>query len=98
MHFLHFKHRKAQNIVKDYRDLKNKIEELGFPPGRMTGPRTWTDQELEEWHQSLPTALEARPAAKVKMSDEAKREFDARRARKAAEAKRAREAMNGEAV
>jgi hypothetical protein len=93
MRFRHFKHLKENGIVKDYRDLKKKIEEMGFPPGRMTGPRTriWTDEELEEWHQSLPTALEPRPVARIKMSDEARREFDARRARK-------REAVNGEAM
>jgi hypothetical protein len=84
--FRRFKDLKERNIVKDHRDLEKKIRELNFPPGRMAGPRTrvWTDEEIADWYQSLPTAVEAKPELRGY-------------ARKSHEAKRAREAMRGEA-
>lgn len=78
MRLLSFKDLRAQGIVKDYRDLNLKIAERNFPPGRMTGKRSrrWTENEIAEWYQSLPTAIEAKPALRgyARQSAEAKRQ------------------------
>jgi predicted DNA-binding transcriptional regulator AlpA len=64
---LRFRDLQARGIVKTWPTLKARIKRDGFPPGRMTGPntRTWTEDEVDEWIRSCPTAGPApRGAAK----------------------------------
>jgi predicted DNA-binding transcriptional regulator AlpA len=51
-------------IVKNRPTLHNWIRDLGFPLGKLTGPnsRTWTEDEVQEWIDSRPTALKETPS------------------------------------
>jgi hypothetical protein len=50
-HHLRYADLKVRGIVNNRVTLKNWIEKLGFPPGRMIGPntRTWTEAEVTDW-------------------------------------------------
>jgi hypothetical protein len=51
-----FKHLKERGIVDSWPQLKNLIDNYGFPAGRLTSPqvRTWTEDEIAEWYASRP--------------------------------------------
>jgi predicted DNA-binding transcriptional regulator AlpA len=51
-----FKHVKERGIVDSWPQLKNLIDNYGFPPGRLTSPqiRAWTEDEIAEWYASRP--------------------------------------------
>jgi hypothetical protein len=69
MILLRFRDLKARGIVNSWPMLKVRIFRDGFPPGRMIGPnqRAWTQDEIEQWFNSRPTAGPApRGIAKVK--------------------------------
>ena len=57
---LRFEDLKARGIVRNWPCLNKWIAREGFPPGRKLGPQTrvWTEQEIEEWIASRPTAGE----------------------------------------
>ena len=57
MRFLRFKNLKADGIVNNRPNLKNKIQKQGFPKGRLLGPndRAWTEDEVQQWLDSRPT-------------------------------------------
>lgn len=52
-----FRHLQNAYIVRDRVDLKNKVENFGFPPGRLLTPRDrqWTGAELNQYFESRPT-------------------------------------------
>jgi predicted DNA-binding transcriptional regulator AlpA len=56
--WLRFRDLKARGLVNSWPMLKRRIERDGFPPGRMLGPniRAWTEDEIEEYEDSRPTA------------------------------------------
>jgi predicted DNA-binding transcriptional regulator AlpA len=66
--WLRFRELKERNIVRSWTQLKNLINNYGFPPGRMTGGnRTWTDEEVTEWREQCPVeGPELRGAAKIR--------------------------------
>jgi len=63
---LRFADLQAANIVKNRVTLKNWIEQLGFPPGQLTGPntRTWGESEIQQWVDNRPTAPKPTPVRK----------------------------------
>jgi len=64
---LRFKDLRERGIIRNWPMLKRRITRDGFPPGRMIGPnsRAWTEEEVEAWVKSRPTAGPApRGAAK----------------------------------
>jgi hypothetical protein len=66
---LRFSDLRARRIVNNWPSLRNRIQCDGFPPGRMIGPnaRAWTEQEVEDWIRTRPSAgPAARGAAKAK--------------------------------
>jgi predicted DNA-binding transcriptional regulator AlpA len=56
--WLRFRDLKTRGLVKSWPMLKRRVERDGFPPGRMLGPNTraWTEDEIEEYENSRPTA------------------------------------------
>jgi hypothetical protein len=54
-----YKYRHLQNagLVRDRDDLKTKVENFGFPAGRLMSPRDrqWTGLELNDYLDSRPT-------------------------------------------
>jgi predicted DNA-binding transcriptional regulator AlpA len=69
MKFLRFADLKAAGIVNSWAMLRRRIERDGFPVGRMLGPNTraWSEDEVEAWIASRPTAgPRLRGAAKVR--------------------------------
>ena len=67
MKFLCFADLRDRGIVNSWPMLKRRIENQGFPRGRMLGPNTraWTEDEVAVWLESCPTAGPApRGAAK----------------------------------
>jgi hypothetical protein len=58
MKWLRFRHLKDRGLVNSWPQLKRRIENDGFPPGRMLGPNTraWTDEEVEQYENSRPVA------------------------------------------
>jgi Prophage CP4-57 regulatory protein (AlpA) len=69
MKFLRFADLRDRGIVNSWPMLRRRIERDGFPPGRMLGPNTraWSEQEIERWLASRPTAGPApRGAAKTR--------------------------------
>ena len=65
--WLRFSDLKARNVVTSWAQLKNKVKNQGFPPGRMTGPneRSWTEEEIDEYRARCPVeGPEPRGAAK----------------------------------
>ena len=57
LRLLRFRDIKGQGIADSWPQLKNLIDNYGFPPGRLTSPqiRTWTEDEIAEWYASRPT-------------------------------------------
>jgi predicted DNA-binding transcriptional regulator AlpA len=60
MKLLRFRDLKERNIVNNWPTLLRWINDpkIAFPPGRRIGPntRTWTDDEVEAWIASRPSA------------------------------------------
>jgi predicted DNA-binding transcriptional regulator AlpA len=56
----------ALGIVTNRVTLGNWIRDRGFPPGQLTGPnsRTWTEDEVQAWLDSRPSAPKPAPSAK----------------------------------
>jgi predicted DNA-binding transcriptional regulator AlpA len=63
--FLRFRDLKARGIVNNRVTLTNRINKLGFPPGRLIGANTraWTEAEVEAWLANRPTEPKPAPAA-----------------------------------
>jgi hypothetical protein len=61
MAFQRFSDLKARGIVRNRTTLRNLIRNAGFPPGRLIGLncRAWTEDELDTWLASRPTAPRA---------------------------------------
>jgi hypothetical protein len=78
-----------RGIINSWPDLKDAVENRGFPAGRMASKRKriWLETEVDSWAESLPSAIEAKPPllGGAKLRAEAKR------------ARLAREAGGGEA-
>jgi len=55
---LRFKDLRDRGIINNWPMLKRRIAHDGFPIGRMIGPNTraWTEEEVEKWIKSRPTA------------------------------------------
>ena len=55
---LRFSDLKSRNIVRNSPTLLRWIDKHGFPPGRYIGPnsRTWTEEEVEQYLASRPSA------------------------------------------
>ena len=53
----------ATGVVNNRPILTRWIRDFGFPPGQLTGPnsRTWTEEEIEAYLASRPTATKTRP-------------------------------------
>ena len=63
---------RAERIVKTRTTLKKRIEEEGFPPGRLVGPnRAWTDEEVYAWVLSRPSDKAPPKGAVADMSPDA---------------------------
>jgi len=81
--FYRFKNLKALGIADSRPQLKNLIDNYGFPTGRLLSPqvRGWTEEEVTEWLASRPRApgvargacgrLKAAKAARLKESEAA---------------------------
>jgi predicted DNA-binding transcriptional regulator AlpA len=56
-YFLGFKDLQSRGIIRSWPMLRRRIENDGFPVGRMLGPnqRAWTEAEVEAWLKSRPT-------------------------------------------
>ena len=65
---LRFRDLKEIGLVKNWPTLKRRIENQGFPPGRLLGPatRVWSEAEVELWFVSRPEHREDPPPEKVK--------------------------------
>jgi predicted DNA-binding transcriptional regulator AlpA len=66
---LRFRHLKERGVVDSWPQLKRLQQFYGFPQGRMLSPnvRTWTEDEIDTWIGSRPTAGPApRGAAKAR--------------------------------
>jgi len=52
-----------RNIVQNRTTLNNWIRDRGFPVGQLTGPntRTWSEDEVQRWLDSRPTAPKPLP-------------------------------------
>jgi hypothetical protein len=64
---LRFSNLKAAGIVNNWPGLKRKIDRENFPLGRLIGPNTraWTEEEVQAWLDSRPTARKpVHPASK----------------------------------
>ena len=57
---LRFSDLKERGIVTNWVTLQRWVRECDFPPGRMLGAnsRAWTEQEVEDWIASRPSADE----------------------------------------
>jgi predicted DNA-binding transcriptional regulator AlpA len=55
---LRFRDLKERGIVPSWTMLRIRIDQHGFPPGRMIGPNTraWTEEEIDVWVKSRPAA------------------------------------------
>jgi predicted DNA-binding transcriptional regulator AlpA len=53
-------------IVNNRPTLQNWIRDRGFPIGQLTGPnsRTWSEEEVQVWLDSRPTAPKPAPIIK----------------------------------
>ena len=62
---LRFADLKELGVVRNWPTLLRWIEKNGFPPGHYTGPntRTWTEQEVDEYLASRPSARKNGEAA-----------------------------------
>jgi hypothetical protein len=63
---LRFRDLKARGIVNNRPTLQNWIRDRGFPIGQLTGPnsRTWSEEEVQAWIDSRPTAPKLAPIVK----------------------------------
>jgi hypothetical protein len=63
MKFFRYAALKAAGLVNNWGQLKKLVEEENFPPGRLIGPNTrvWTEEEIQAWIASRPTARKAAP-------------------------------------
>jgi hypothetical protein len=63
---LRFRDLKDRGIVNNRATLGNWIKDRGFPLGHLTGPntRTWSEDEVERWLNSRPTAPKLIPQIK----------------------------------
>jgi hypothetical protein len=61
--YLRFADLKARGIVSNWATLQNRIKKFSFPVGRLIGPnaRAWTEDEVEAWIASQPTARKPVP-------------------------------------
>jgi hypothetical protein len=51
-----FEDLREQHIASSWTDLNGKIDNLGFPPGRLMGRRrVWTVQEVLAWLERQPS-------------------------------------------
>ena len=68
MRFLRFSDLKARGIVNSWPMLRRRVERNGFPPGRMLGENTraWSEEEVERWLASRPTAKKPAPSRPLK--------------------------------
>jgi predicted DNA-binding transcriptional regulator AlpA len=73
--WLRFRDLKTRGLVKSWPMLKRRVERDGFPPGRMLGPNTraWTEDEVEEYENSRPTAGPAPRGAAKSRRDKARK-------------------------
>jgi hypothetical protein len=64
--YLRFRDLKIRGIVNNWPTLKNRVKKHGFPPGRLIGPNTraWTDEEINAYIASCPTAPKPAPVVK----------------------------------
>jgi hypothetical protein len=51
-----FRHIQNSGLVRDRDDLKKKVDNFGFPAGRLLTPRDrqWTGEELNTYYESRP--------------------------------------------
>jgi len=66
---LRFSDLRIRGVAQNWPTLKRRIENDGFPRGRMIGANTrvWVEAEVEEWIKTRPTAGPApRGAAKLR--------------------------------
>jgi len=63
---LRYRDLKERGVINNRPTLNNWIKKLGFPPGQLTGPnsRTWSEDEVEAWLDSRPTAPKPAPIVK----------------------------------
>ncbi len=68
MKFLRFADLRAAGIVTSWPMLRRRVERDGFPPGRMLGANTraWSEDEVEAWLASRPTAKKPAPSRPLK--------------------------------
>ena len=61
--YLRFADLEERGITNSRPALKYRIENFGFPPGRLIGPNTraWTEAEVEEYLAKCQTAPKATP-------------------------------------
>ena len=79
---LRFKDLHERGIVSNWPQLKNMVENYGFPAGRMVGAnsRAWFEDEIYSWLEGLPSALDAKPP----LRGSARKRVEALKAREAA--------------
>jgi predicted DNA-binding transcriptional regulator AlpA len=60
---LRYRDLEERGVVNNRPTLRNWIRDRGFPPGQLTGPnsRTWSEDEVQAWLDSRPTAPKAAP-------------------------------------
>jgi hypothetical protein len=63
MKYIRFADLKDRRIVASWAQLRNLINKYEFPAGRMLGPNTraWTEDEVQGWLDSRPTAPKRAP-------------------------------------
>jgi predicted DNA-binding transcriptional regulator AlpA len=63
MKFLRFRDLQKAGIVMSWPMLRCRVDNDGFPPGRKLGgnTRAWTEEEVQAWLDSRPTARKAAP-------------------------------------
>jgi hypothetical protein len=70
MKFLRFADLRDRGIINSWPMLRRRIERDGFPAGRMLGPNTraWSEEEVERWLASRPTAKKPVPRRRRKIT------------------------------
>ena len=60
---LRFRDLQERGIIPNWPTLKARVRDHGFPPGRKLGPNTraWTEQEVDDWLASRPSAKKPVP-------------------------------------
>jgi predicted DNA-binding transcriptional regulator AlpA len=61
--YLRFRDLQAAGIVNNRASLQYRIQNFGFPRGRLIGPNTraWTRSEVEAWIAARPTDFKLSP-------------------------------------